>query len=150
MDIVEQLRGEQKQQQDDYGRGLAVLDDAADEIARLRDENARLLAERDDADRRAGAAEREQERDREAAYARDSWLRRAKEQWGVASIVSFDVVWDEALAAKKDAERYRWLRAERFDCDLPTVQSTETGCIGSTLQGDELDAAIDAAMQKGE
>jgi len=46
----------------------------------------------------------------------------------------------------KGAERYRWLRAERFDDAVPTVQSKVAGCIGCTLQGDELDAAIDAAM----
>lgn len=37
MDILEMLHGEQKQQQDDYGRGLHVLDLAAEEIERLRD-----------------------------------------------------------------------------------------------------------------
>lgn len=57
---------------------------------------------------------------------------------------------EEILEAKKDAARYRWLRVERFDADLPTVQSTTVGCIGCDLTGDELDAAIDAAMKERE
>ena len=40
-----------------------------------------------------------------------------------------------------DAERYRKLREYRPD--YMTVQSTCVGCIGTTLDGDELDAAVD-------
>ena len=47
-----------------------------------------------------------------------------------------------------DAERYRWLRKERFDDGAPSVQSIAIGCIGVTLDGHELDAAIDAARAK--
>lgn len=60
----------------------------------------RLRAERDEADRRAGAAEREKESLAEACHARQSWLDKAKDQWGVDRNVSFDVVWAEALALK--------------------------------------------------
>lgn len=42
MDITDRLKGEQKLQQDDYGRGLQVLDDAVEHIDELRDENDRL------------------------------------------------------------------------------------------------------------
>lgn len=47
---------------------------------------------------------------------------------------------------RADAERYRWLRQERFDERMPSVQSVSVGCIGCTLDGAELDAAIDVAM----
>lgn len=113
------------------------------EVERLRDENAGLRAERDEADRRAGAAERMQEHDREAAYARDSWLRKAKEQWGVGNNVSFDVVWSEALSDKKDAARYRWLRiigAERGVLDWSALGIPYKDIFA-------MDAAIDSAMQ---
>ncbi len=57
----------------------------------------KLEAERDDADRRAGAAERMACRRVEEGRARESWLRKAKEQWGVDQNVSFDVCWSQAL-----------------------------------------------------
>lgn len=59
-----------------------------------------LTKELHDADRRAGAAEREMEYLKEDALNRDSWLRKAKQQWGVDYNVSFDVVWAQALALK--------------------------------------------------
>jgi len=49
---------------------------------------------------------------------------------------------------RQDAERYWWLRRERYDDELPSVQSVSVGCIGVTLEGNDLDAAIDAAMAK--
>ncbi len=67
------------------------------------DELSRALSERDAADRRAGAAEREAEDLRESISARSSWLRKAKQQWGVDDRVSFDVVWAEALQLKRAA-----------------------------------------------
>lgn len=45
MDLIEKLRGEQLIQQNDYCRGLEVIDDAIDEIKRLRDELASLKAQ---------------------------------------------------------------------------------------------------------
>ena len=62
---------------------------------------AELEKERDEADRRAGAAERAYKTYLDAAVARDSWLRKAKAQWGADSSISFDVVWSEALALKE-------------------------------------------------
>lgn len=58
-----------------------------------------VRAERDEADRRAGAAERKLAHLQEAAAARASWLSKAKAQAGYSDNVSFDVVWAEALAA---------------------------------------------------
>jgi hypothetical protein len=54
----------------------------------------------------------------------------------------------ERDALRRDAERYWWLRRERYDDELPSVQSVSVGCIGVTLEGNDLDAAIDAAMAK--
>lgn len=59
--------------------------------------------DRDEADRRAGAAERRLESELEASNARRSWLDKAKDQWGVDRNVSFDVVWAEALQHKAAA-----------------------------------------------
>lgn len=78
------------QQEGQSGDGVADLD--------------AMRAERDEADRRAGAAERMAERDREAAVARSSWLAKAKDQWGVSYAVSFDVVWAQALAARSERD----------------------------------------------
>lgn len=59
-----------------------------------------LVRERDEADRRAGAAERHASGladDLQRMYrVRDEM----KDQWGVSRQVSFDVVWAEALALK--------------------------------------------------
>ncbi|MCP1550650.1 MULTISPECIES: hypothetical protein [Methylorubrum] len=57
----------------------------------------RVEAERDEADRRAGAAEREAESDREGTRKRNSWLHQAKLQAGYSTGVSFDKVWAETL-----------------------------------------------------
>lgn len=107
--------------------------DLAQRISELRDEargafhqhtrNVELLRraeraekERDEADRRAGAAERELEFEKDSSSRRASWLRTAKQQWGVHENVSFDVVWEEALKirAQRDAaiERVKVLEAE--------------------------------------
>lgn len=56
-----------------------------------------LKSERDEADRRAGAAERKLRGYAEDSFAREAWTDKAKEQWGVHRNVSFDDVWEEAL-----------------------------------------------------
>jgi len=57
----------------------------------------------DDADRRAGASERELETCR-SDLARINHVRdKMKDEWGVDRNVSFDVVWDEALTLKRQA-----------------------------------------------
>ena len=75
----------------------------------------KVRRERDEADRRAGAAERGYKSYLDAAVARDSWLRKAKSQWGVDSGVSFDVVWAEALAQKEQITK---LTAERDEARM--------------------------------
>jgi hypothetical protein len=49
---------------------------------------------------------------------------------------------DELLLARKDAERYRWLRNDQ---NWPAVFSSHDA--PEPLRKDELDAAIDAAMK---
>lgn len=62
-----------------------------------------LTKERDEADRRAGAAERALEHSKESEWARERWLNKAKDQWGVHRHTSFDVIWAECLQLKKDS-----------------------------------------------
>lgn len=57
-----------------------------------------------EADRRAGAAEREKEQYRESNIARSDWLWRAKREAGYDSNVSFDIVWAETLAKARLAD----------------------------------------------
>lgn len=61
---------------------------------------AALTAERDEADRRAGNAERTKQDAIDDMGKCASWLDKAKHQWGVDRNVSFDVVWAECLALK--------------------------------------------------
>ncbi|EQB13271.1 hypothetical protein [Sphingobium lactosutens] len=56
-----------------------------------------LRAERDDADRRAGAAEREMESLKASIAARKAWLAKAKRDAGFSDNTSFDRVWEQAL-----------------------------------------------------
>lgn len=60
-----------------------------------------LRAERDEADRRAGAAERQGASLQDDSMRRTSWLSKAKDQAGYHSNVSFDVVWAEVLEKSK-------------------------------------------------
>lgn len=59
--------------------------------------------ELDEADRRAGAAERNAERLKEDAAARAVWLAKAKRDAGFSDATSFDVVWAQALPLLIDA-----------------------------------------------
>ena len=61
----------------------------------------RLRAERDDADRRSGAAERSLEHAQDTISRHRSWTGEAKKQWGVDDSISFDKVWEECLATKR-------------------------------------------------
>lgn len=64
----------------------------------------RVIEERDEADRRAGAAERTTAYADKENIAHRRWLSKAKKQWGVSDYVSFDKVWEEALNLKKAAD----------------------------------------------
>lgn len=58
-----------------------------------------LIRERDEADRRAGSAERNMEGMKESAAARAQWLSRAKRQRGYDDNISFDHVWRDTCEA---------------------------------------------------
>ena len=73
-------------------------------------------AERDEADRRAGAAEREMERLKESARRRNGWLSRAKQERGYDDTVSFDVVWKETCDKADTSALDEALAAEREKC----------------------------------
>lgn len=107
-------------QRDRHSLGKEAADAQADAIAAIRmifepelKRVAALTAERDEADRRAGAAERERASDREDLIRLDRVRDTMKKQWGVHYNVSFDIVWDEALALKRAAERRIGLPAEQ-------------------------------------
>ena len=77
-----------------------IIKGAADEIERLRTRVAELTSERDEADRRAGAAERLLDGERYCNRRHKEWMAGAKEEWGVDKNTSFGVVWEEAMAAR--------------------------------------------------
>lgn len=56
-----------------------------------------LEAERDEADRRAGAAERRLAQLKESEFKRDNWIRERKLELGYSAHVSFDRVWEELV-----------------------------------------------------
>lgn len=61
-------------------------------------------SELDEADRRAGAAERELTRYKDDVARLNRVRDRMKEEWGVHYNTSFDKVWEEALALKRAAD----------------------------------------------
>ena len=70
------------------------------ELRRLHARVQELEAERDEADRRAGRAERHMAGLNDDVRRFEAARRRMKAQWGVHDNVSFDVVWQQALDAK--------------------------------------------------
>ena len=80
--------------------GSETLDDAADMLRRLYARVQELEAERDEADRRAGRAERHMASLNDDVRRFEAARRRMKAQWGVHDNISFDVVWQQALDAK--------------------------------------------------
>jgi hypothetical protein len=64
------------------------------------DLHAAVVAERDEADRRAGAAERELGWLKDESRARNQWLSDAKKKAGYEDYISFDQVFEDLLAAK--------------------------------------------------
>lgn len=64
-----------------------------------------LKIDLDEADRRAGEAERMLAQAQDSKIKRDLWLSKAKADWGVSDNVSFDTVWEEALKLKLDSLR---------------------------------------------
>ena len=70
-------------------------------IEELQAQVAKLTSDLAEADRRAGAAERTLASTKEDVYRFESCRRGYKRDWGVEDLVSFDDVWDEALALKR-------------------------------------------------
>jgi hypothetical protein len=82
-----------------------------------------------------------------------TWVLAAKCTGNFDELPSDDLLLDLSLRLQEmlsklavDANRYRWLRTWRSDDELPSVQSVCVGCIGVTLNDEDLDDAIDAAM----
>ncbi len=71
------------------------------DVAAVYDSIHALTAERDEADRRAGAAERQIERFREQDYKHTLWNDKAKAEAGYPRNTSFDIVWKETLKKAK-------------------------------------------------
>lgn len=87
------------------GHGVVAADelfrnDPYEKIEALTIERDSLKAERDEADRRAGAAERLLANERDTNYRRTGWLDKAKQEWGCDRNTSFDVIWNECLHLK--------------------------------------------------
>ncbi|ALJ08273.1 hypothetical protein JL11_07900 [Brevundimonas sp. DS20] len=159
------------------------LDAATDDVVRLVSAHpspppasaeariAELERERDDADRRAGAAERQLEDKTDSIVKRRQWLSRAKAERGYHDNTSFDRVWadtcaaaDRAQAAEARADRLakfgRHINWELSFCYLD--DESEPGCWAVhsvnggrndrewTLigRGDTPDDAIQAALQQ--
>ena len=110
--------------------------------------DAKALAE---ADRRAGEAERLLATCKEDVMRFEQVRSRMKYQWGAEQRVSFDEVWDEALALKKaaqaapqadsvleDAARYRFIRNVPYSDDVRSVLVHQ--------QNAAMDRVIDAAL----
>ena len=68
----------------------------------LRQQLQQCRKERDEADKRAGAAERKNGQLTKEAQARAEWLSKAKRDAGYDDSVSFDVIWKAALANLED------------------------------------------------
>jgi len=64
----------------------------------------KLKLERDEADRRAGAAEREMASLKDDLYRLNNWRERQKEAAGYHRNTSFDIVWAETLSKAKDSD----------------------------------------------
>ena len=94
-----------------FESGVGVMQDfyCGDEMVVAADRIEALVKERDEADRRAGAAERSLESDRETLRRLGHWRDRQKEARGYPHTISFDVVWTETCAK---ADRYEAAEAK--------------------------------------
>ena len=102
----------------------------------------RLERERDEADRRAGAAERNMEELKDSKFRRERWLDKAKNDWGVNHRVSFDMVWEEALAARRERDELRARVAE-----LEGALTRLRDCDWTITLPDRMDAVRDIARE---
>lgn len=130
-ELIDQLTADR----DTYKQGMAKVIIERDEAIRVRNEaiaenndmrfqrdeavcqldfemsaRRKMEAERDEADRRAGAAERKAASLQDDMNRTEEWFRQAKRDWSVEQNFSFDIVWDRALHAKNNSERLDKLR----------------------------------------
>jgi len=110
-----------------------VEDHAVAELTQFRTD----LAE---ADRRAGAAERQRQSDRDDVVRLARVTAQMKDQWGVSQNVSFDRVWDDALALQKQARHL-------LD-DLVTESTTPDGLVNYTVQNSLTTTNLIAALKR--
>lgn len=102
-------------------------------IQSLRARVQELEAERDEADRRAGRAERHMAGLNDDVRRFEAARRRMKAQWGVHDNVSFDVVWQQALDAKaSQAQRVPLSVVDAIKQGLQADEATRHHCRGTT------------------
>lgn len=102
---------------------------------------AALQAERDEADRRAGAAERSAAAFHEDNQRFEQVRRRMKAQWGVHNNVSFDVVWQQALDAKQAlAELEARKNARIHELEMQALDLASENSILKLQEQEELEA----------
>lgn len=89
------------------GKGAEVYTEAPSDLDEkdkpyvFADVHQAVVAERDEADRRAGAAERELGWLKDESRSRNQWLSEAKRKAGCEDHISFDRVFEDLLAAKE-------------------------------------------------
>lgn len=91
----------------------SMIADLSKSCADLEAENTRLQEQVDDADRRAGAAERLLAFANDSIQKRRQWLDRAKDTLGYHRNVSFDRVWADTLDRIESGDRARERFSER-------------------------------------
>lgn len=103
---------------------------------------AALEAERDEADRRAGNAERTKQGAIDDMCKRASWLDKAKSQWGVDNNVSFDVVWAECLALKPKVAELEAALSKSHQINFRRFTSADAACAALEAKLAQLEAAL--------
>ncbi len=112
-EIDAEMQGRRRGYADVRGELLFRCRDSLVTAASAQARIAALEAERDDADRRAGAAERLLEGKTDRIIKRERWLRDAKEARGYHQNISFDRVWADTCAAADRAQAAE-ARADRL------------------------------------
>jgi len=103
-EIDAEMQGRRRGYADVRGELLFRCRDSLVTAASAQARMAELETERDDADRRAGAAERLLEGKTDSIIKRERWLRDAKEARGYHQNISFDRVWADTCAAADRAQ----------------------------------------------
>jgi hypothetical protein len=119
----------------DYARALRHLLDA---VARLSEERVRLEGERDDADRRAGAASRRLEWLEDDVRKSRDWMDERKAEVGIGKNDPFDKAWKVLVARAERAEAERDVLkarvAELEGVSRPRIEATGFGDVVPTIE----------------